>query len=69
MVLSLSGDPQEVITCANFYVYRMSSLGAVGGQKRGFLLKLDLALTTLPCAAALACDVRSKAASMGDGEF
>ena len=36
MVLGLSSDPQKVITCANFCVYRMSSLGAVGGQKTGF---------------------------------
>jgi len=36
MVLGLLSDPHEVITCANFGIYRMSSLGAVGGQKTGF---------------------------------
>ena len=33
MLLGSSNDPQEVITYANLCVYRISSLGAVGGQK------------------------------------
>jgi hypothetical protein len=36
MVFGTSVDLQEVINCANFCVFRMSSLGAMRGRKWGF---------------------------------
>jgi hypothetical protein len=41
---------------ANFHLRVMSSLEAGGGQKGRFAFEMHLALTTLPCASALASD-------------
>ncbi len=49
-------DPMEVINHANFHPHLMSSFGAGVGQKTGFTFETQMALTTLPCATALASD-------------
>jgi hypothetical protein len=48
----------DVIKCANFYVYLMINLRARWGSKMSFSFEMHMALTTLPCATALASDVR-----------
>ena len=57
MVLNLSGVLSDVMNCAKFGVARICSLRATEGQNLRFALKLEMALTTLPGAAVLACDV------------
>jgi hypothetical protein len=46
----------DVIKCANFHVYLMINLRARWGQKWAFPFEMHMALTTLPCATALASD-------------
>jgi hypothetical protein len=47
----------DLINHANFYLFRMNSFRASGSQKRGFTFERHMALTTLPYASALACDI------------
>jgi hypothetical protein len=46
----------DVIKCANFHVYLMINLRARWGSKMSFSFEMHMALTTLPCATALASD-------------
>jgi hypothetical protein len=46
----------DVMKHATFRLHRMNSLGASGGRKGGFTFEFIMALTTLPCATALASD-------------
>ena len=48
---------QEVINYAGCHLFQMNSLRARGGSKKGFPFEMHLALTTWPCAAALASDL------------
>jgi hypothetical protein len=47
----------DLIKCANFHVYLMINLRARWGSKISFSLEMHMALTTLPCASALASDI------------
>jgi hypothetical protein len=47
----------DIINHTNFYLFLVNSFRASGGQKLGFTFERHMALTTLPCATALACDV------------
>ena len=49
-------DPPDVINHASFHPYMVNTLRRSGGQKRGFAFEMHMALTTLPCASALASD-------------
>jgi hypothetical protein len=57
MKLATFVEPLDVINHANFHLKEMNSLQMSGGSKRGFAFEMQLALTTLPCATALASDV------------
>jgi hypothetical protein len=49
-------DPLDVMNHANFHLYTRIILRVSGDQKRGFAFEMHLALTTPPCATALASD-------------
>jgi hypothetical protein len=57
MKLGTLVDVPDVINHVNFHVRVNSCLGASGGQKGGFAFEMHMALTTLPCASALASDI------------
>jgi hypothetical protein len=50
-------EPQNLMNHADFHLNLMASLRSSGGQKSGFTFEMHLALTTLPCAAALASNI------------
>jgi hypothetical protein len=47
----------DIINHTSFYLFLMNSFRASGGQKLRFAFERHMALTTLPCASALACDM------------
>jgi hypothetical protein len=53
----------NIINHTSFYLFLMNSFRASGGQKLRFTFGRHMALTTLPCASALACDPLSLSAS------
>jgi hypothetical protein len=57
MKLGIFVEPSDVMNHGNFHLHMMNSLRASGGSKRGFAFEMHLALTTLPCATALAGDL------------
>jgi hypothetical protein len=56
MKLDTFVDPLDVINHAKFNLHSMNILRASGGRKTGFAFDMRIALTTLPCATALASD-------------
>ena len=56
MKLGILVDVLDVMNHAKFHLHKMNILRASGGQKRGFAFEMHMALTTLPCASALASD-------------
>jgi hypothetical protein len=51
-------DSMDVIIHAIFHLHMMDILRVSGGQNRGFISEVHMALTTSPCATALASDDR-----------
>jgi hypothetical protein len=57
MKLGTFVDPPDVMNHANFHLHQMNNLRASGGRQiRGFPFEMHMALTTMPCATALASD-------------
>jgi hypothetical protein len=56
MKLDTFVELSDLMNRANFHLCLMSSLWASEGSKRGFSFEMHMALTTLPCATALASD-------------
>jgi hypothetical protein len=56
MKLDTSVELPDAMNRANLYICLMCSLRASRGQKTGFPFEMHMAVTTLPCATALASD-------------
>jgi hypothetical protein len=57
MKLGTFVDVLDVMNHAKFHLHKMNILRSSGGHKRGFPFEMHMALTTLPCATALASDI------------
>jgi hypothetical protein len=53
-------DAQDFINHAKFYVHQMNGVRAWRGSKNSFPFEMHKALTTLPCASALASEKEGK---------